>query len=114
MAPEPSTPHSPCSSIPAASYAHSSSSMATREFIDPTGLSWTVWSVTPQEMSTALKRLTGTEEERRTPWLVFQSREGDKRRLAPIPDGWTTCDDHTLAGFWDAAVRVPPAHARRN
>ena len=87
--------------------------MASREFIDPVGQEWTVWAVTPQEMSKTLKRLTGNSEERRVPWLTFQSTEGDKRRLSPIPDGWETCEDLTLLALWESATRVPPAPARR-
>ena len=31
-------------------------------------------------------------------WLCFESSR-EKRRLSPIPDDWTTCDDDTLEGY---------------
>ena len=88
--------------------------MASREFIDPAGVSWTVWKVVPGEMSTKFRRVSGITEERRTPWLVFQSAQGEKRRLSAVPDGWEECDEQALVGFVMRAVRVPPAPARRS
>ena len=88
--------------------------MASREFADPAGVIWTVWAVVPQDMSSALKRLTGGAGERRTPWLVFQSATGEKRRVTPVPSGWEEYDDTELMRMWEAAVRVPPAPARRS
>lgn len=87
--------------------------MASREFIDSQGVAWTVWSVVPGEMSSTLARLSGQGSERRMPWLVFQSAEGEKRRLVPIPDGWTDSDAYTLERWTMRAERVPPAPARR-
>ena len=87
--------------------------MASREFIDSAGTSWTVWNVIPGEMSSRLTRMTGLIGERRLPWLVFQSAEGEKRRLVPIPDGWEECDDLTLEQWATRAEHVPPAPARR-
>lgn len=86
--------------------------MASRDFVDSEGVSWMVWSVTPSEMSSVLKRLTGTEE-RRLPWLVFQSADGERRRLVPAPDGWEQCDAYTLERWMMRAERVPPAPERR-
>lgn len=88
--------------------------MASREFTDSHGVAWTVWSVTPTEMSSALTRLSGLTGERRVPWLVFQSAEGEKRRLVPIPDEWLECDEFTLERWAMRAERVPPAPARRS
>ncbi len=88
--------------------------MASREFTDSDGMTWTVWSVAPQDMSVSLKRLTGSGDERRTPWLAFQSSAGDKRRVTPVPDGWESCELEQLKALWIGAVRVPPAPARRS
>lgn len=88
--------------------------MASREFTDSHGVAWNVWSVTPTEMSSALTRLSGLAGERRVPWLVFQSSEGEKRRLVPIPDEWLECDDFTLERWAMRAEKVPPAPARRS
>ena len=87
--------------------------MASREFIDSAGTSWMVWNVVPSEMSSRLTRMTGLAGERRSPWLVFQSSEGEKRRLVPIPDGWEECDEITLERLTMSAELVPPAPARR-
>lgn len=87
--------------------------MASREFVDSQGVAWTVWSVVPAEMSSAMARLSGLGSERRTPWLVFQSAEGEKRRLVPIPEGWDESDTYTLERWAMRALRVPPAPARR-
>jgi len=88
--------------------------MASREFTDPDGVLWMVWKVVPGEMSTTFRRVTGINEERRNPWLVFQASTGEKRRLQSVPDGWDTCDEPTLAGWLARAVHVPPAPARRS
>jgi hypothetical protein len=88
--------------------------MASREFTDSQGVAWNVWSVTPSEMSSTLTRLAGLVDERRVPWLVFQSAEGEKRRLVPIPGDWLDCDDFTLERWAMRAERVPPAPARRS
>jgi hypothetical protein len=87
--------------------------MASREFADSAGLAWTAWDVVPQAMSNSLKRLTGSSEERRSPWLAFQSIEGHKRRLSPVPEGWELGDDASLELLCNQAAPVPPAPARR-
>lgn len=71
-----------------------------------------VWSVTPGEISGAMMRLTGLPE-RREPWLVFQSSDGERRRLVPAPADWAQCDTFTLERWMMRAERVPPAPARR-
>jgi hypothetical protein len=38
-------------------------------------------------------------------WLTFESAM-EKRRLAPIPEGWEELDDETLATLCDSAVFV--------
>jgi hypothetical protein len=86
--------------------------MASREFVDSQGICWTVCSVVPAELSSALARLSGLGNERRTPWLVFQSAEGEKRRLVPIPEAWGESDEFTLERWIMRAERVPPAPAR--
>ena len=87
--------------------------MALREFVDSHGVLWKVWVVMPAEMSDRLARLSGTSVERRKPWLAFQSAEGEKRRLVPVPEGWESCDDFTLERWTMRAKQVPPAPALR-
>lgn len=87
--------------------------MASREFTDATGVSWTVWEVQPQQLPPKLAKLTGTAEERRRPWLTFAAASGEKRRLVPIPDKWLTCSEFELERWCMRAVPVPPAPMRR-
>lgn len=88
--------------------------MAYRDFIDPEGVEWQAWEVIP---STAERRGSGERRfgvrdrgDRRARqqvrvkledglahgWLVFESAD-EKRRLHPIPDGWSTLSDAGLA-----------------
>ena len=52
-------------------------------------------------------------ERRRGGWLVFESSEGDKRRLSPYPPDWRTVSTFELERWCMKAARVPPAPARR-
>lgn len=88
--------------------------MASREFHDEHGVFWTVWEVVPQ-MSDRRKRHLGPPgglERRRMRlgpfasvpadyargWLAFQSA-GDRRRLAPTPEGWEDLPDAELSAL---------------
>jgi hypothetical protein len=44
---------------------------------------------------------------------VFESGDGDKRRLAPYPPDWRTVSTFELERWCMKAKRVPPAPARR-
>jgi DNA mismatch repair protein MutH len=50
-----------------------------REFVDSAGVAWRVWSTVP-----ARAVLGGTLDQG---WLTFESST-ERRRLAPVPDGW--------------------------
>ena len=50
-----------------------------REFVDSAGVAWRVWSTVP-----ARGLLSGTYDQG---WLTFESAT-ERRRLAPVPDGW--------------------------
>ncbi len=88
--------------------------MAHRQFVDSRGTIWDVWEVEPS----SAERRSGAERRRaprRTPdrrcrtdalrvristelthgWLCFQSHS-EKRRLAPVPEGWAVLDDTRL------------------
>jgi hypothetical protein len=104
--------------------------MAYREFIDDRGRDWKVWDVYP---SLAERRLgeagppPGRRERRRLAerrlkvrpslahgWLTFESRDGERRRLAPIPKvegGWATATEDEL-NAWCAAAEVAPSGRR--
>lgn len=109
--------------------------MSYRTFLDTTGRRWEVWLVTPaaaerrkadrRAASTARPGEGGfadrrlTPERRRNPfrrsievasefsqgWLCFES-EGEKRRLAPVPDGWDESGPDRLGTWLQAAKRV--------
>ena len=85
---------------------------AARAFVDSVGVAWTVREVTPLPLSPALeRRLAGVE--RRRPWLLFESEEGEKRRLSPVPESWRELSDFVIERWCMRAKRVPPAPERR-
>jgi len=90
--------------------------MAYREFTDAHGVVWQAWEVIP---STAERRSTGerrfgardrvdrrVRQETRVRrdhgmaqgWLVFESAI-EKRRVHPIPDGWSSRSDEQLVAL---------------
>jgi hypothetical protein len=105
-----------------------------RTFLDSTGKRWEVWLVTPAaaERRKVDRRVAPAEaslnipfERRRTPerrqspfrrtisvaseysngWLCFEC-EGEKRRLAPVPDGWSEAGPDRMSTWLQAAKRV--------
>ncbi len=96
--------------------------MALREFTDGGGVRWRVWKVIP------LTSTRGPENGRISMsgpvagWLCFE-RDGEKRRLTPVPDGWEALEEHDLCALLATAERVrriprpqvtEPATARRD
>ncbi len=108
--------------------------MSYRTFLDTTGRRWEVWLVTPAaaERRKADRRAArdsisapGIPDRRRTPerrrgpfrrsiavaseysdgWLCFEG-EGEKRRLAPVPDGWEDAGPDRMSSWLQAAKRV--------
>lgn len=82
--------------------------MALREFTDASGRPWSAWDVHPgsslDEGSTA--RTSGGYEI--PPWLAFECPEdGERRRLTPIPPGWSSASDAELRSFCLRAQRLP-------
>jgi hypothetical protein len=89
-----------------------------REFTDSAGTVWSVYHVEPRDVSPSLARLRETlsnvPAERRQPWLLFESREGERRRLTPVPGRWEeNCMDSEVAEWCAAADPIPPAPLRR-
>ena len=105
--------------------------MPYRTFEDSTGTEWQVWDVVPRLNE---RRLTESDrrvditpiafadrrrDERRLSsahravlrgsyahgWLCFDNGEA-KRRLSPIPDDWTSCDEDTLEAYLRAGAAV--------
>jgi hypothetical protein len=85
---------------------------SSRTFADTVGLEWTVREIANPRMSETLARLLKGDR-RSGGWLVFESSEGEKRRLAPYPPDWRTVSAFELARWCMRATSVPPAPARR-
>jgi hypothetical protein len=83
-----------------------------RTFLDTVGLEWTVREIGSPTLSKALARILENDR-RRGGWLVFESIEGDKRRLAPYPPDWRTMSAFEIERWCMRAAAVPPAPARR-
>jgi hypothetical protein len=82
-----------------------------REFTDSLGATWTVREIMPGPMPQKLGELLG--ERRRGGWLLFLSEQGEKRRLAPVPEGWAGLSEDDLEAWCRRARLVPPGPARR-
>lgn len=63
-----------------------------RRFTDAAGKQWNVFAVLPAQGA----RASLLPEAYRDGWLAFESG-AETRRLAPIPNGWTSSSDATLA-----------------
>jgi hypothetical protein len=85
---------------------------STRTFIDSVEVEWTVREIGSPELTGTLARVL-EKDRRRTGWLVFESGDGDKRRLAPYPPDWRTVSTFELERWCMRATPVPPAPARR-
>jgi hypothetical protein len=55
------------------------------KFKAPDGKQWEVWRVTPT-VTGRQRTVVGVGLE--SGWLCFESEDGEKRRLNPIPEGW--------------------------
>jgi hypothetical protein len=86
-----------------------------RGFTDSTGVEWRVWEVFPSRSSPG----SSAEEMSRTSlmgsafangWLCFESLT-EKRRLAPIPDGWERRSPRQMEELWLSATPVPARRA---
>ena len=84
----------------------------TRTFTDTVGIEWTVCEIDSPSLTGTLARVL-EHDRRRGGWLVFESAEEDKRRLAPYPPDWRTMSTFELERWCMRATRVPPAPARR-
>jgi len=111
-----------------------------RQFKDRNGKVWDVWQVHPsaaerrytdrrvkdEERSINVDRRSGVDRRRealaRNPvsaefaygWLCFET-EGEKRRLAPVPEAWDSADDETIEQWCCVAkpvVRRPSGTTR--
>ena len=81
-----------------------------RGFKDPAGVEWRVWEVIPSKAGVGTSPRTQSRTSlSSTPyangWLCFESGS-EKRRLAPIPDGWENRSPAEIADLLQQATRV--------
>lgn len=75
--------------------------MPVRQFTDPTGVTWRVWSTTPAADSPLHRYYPAG-------WLTFDCGSGESlRRLSPAPAGWEFAPTERLYLFCRAAEEVP-------
>lgn len=84
-----------------------------RRFMDAEHVQWEVRAIYSHALPEQLATLLGNEDRRRSGWLVFESSEGEKRRLSPFPPDWHEVSAFELERWCMRAVQVPPAPARR-
>lgn len=104
-----------------------------RTFLDDSARLWNAWDVLPVwgERRRAERRNSGSGVAARRPerrvhdrrhdrglrialpprlasgWLAFECG-AERRRVAPIPEGWTELDEHGLRELWRRADVLPP------
>ena len=98
--------------------------MSHRQFTDSAGTVWDVWDVHPTTAARTLANLCleagDPTDGGRNPvapaladgWLCF-SHGVERRRLAPIPSGWTDLPEGDLEHLRDSAARVLTFGERR-
>ena len=82
--------------------------MAYKTFEAPDGSKWEVWRVSP----TVSGGKTFVSESFEHGWLCFESDKGEKRRLAPVPEGWEKADNDHLWLWCRAAASVAECEPR--
>ena len=92
--------------------AVSSAPLASRRFTDSVGAEWAVYAIIPTAILQGVIALL-PHSERRRGWLLFESSDGDRRRLAPYPHNWQHVSTFELERWCMRAVRVAELPARR-
>jgi hypothetical protein len=83
-----------------------------RQFVDTVGVGWTVREIASPVLTGSLAKIL-QHDRRRGGWLVFESTEGEKRRLAPYPPDWRSMSPFEIERWCMRATKVPPGPARR-
>ena len=87
--------------------------MSVREFRDSQGRDWRAWDVAPDDLNARIKNEDFLAALNYTGWIVFETRnESEKRRLYPIPKGWSELPDPELEALLEQAERVPDRKLR--
>ncbi len=88
-----------------------------RGFTDAGGTEWRVWQVLPalldaqRDTADSMKRMSLNGTPFANGWLCFES-SSEKRRLAPIPEGWEFLDALVLQDLCNRAQHVPARRTR--
>lgn len=93
--------------------------MPHRRFRDTLLRQWEVWAVQPSKVERRAADVPVAHDRRRSPefrvtlgeamasgWLCFETK-GEKRRLAPIPDGWEDVPEPDLLSLCERADPAP-------
>jgi hypothetical protein len=81
--------------------------MAVREFKDRSGREWRAWDVIPGDFSARTNDEDFLATLYYTGWIAFETSDGsDRRRLYPIPKGWSEVSDDELEGLLEKAEAV--------
>lgn len=74
-----------------------------RRFLDADNVQWAAWEVEIAYVAENAARLTYLAPELAAGWVAFESERGERRRLAPIPEGWYEADERGLLGLLERA-----------
>lgn len=81
--------------------------MPVREFTDSKGRQWRAWDVAPDDLNSRIKNEDYLAALAYTGWIAFETlTEGEKRRLYPIPKGWSELPDNELESLLERAEVV--------
>lgn len=86
--------------------------LGTRRFTDCVGMEWHVYSILPLAVLQSVILLL-PHAERRKGWLLFESSDGERRRLAPFPHDWRHISAFELERWCMKATPVRDLPARR-
>lgn len=86
--------------------------VSSRRFTDCVGVEWAVYSIVPSAIVQGMILLL-PHAERRKGWLLFESGEGERRRLAPFPPDWDQVSDFELERWCMRAEPVGQLPERR-
>lgn len=81
--------------------------MAVREFTDGDGREWRAWEVRPEDLDARTKDEDYLAALYFTGWIAFETKTGtDKRRLFPVPKGWSDLSEPELRALLARAQAV--------
>ena len=77
-----------------------------RRFLDEHDVQWAAWEVEIAYIAENAARLQYLAPELAAGWVAFESENGERRRLAPIPEGWYESGPSGLLGMLQRADLV--------